>query len=181
MKSPHFFLASWRLGLLALFLSAPAFCQLSADEATARLRAKEDQKRIASTQPAKLSNIELEAIHLRIMVLEKENADLRQQVAALKAAAEVKPARGGRGAGGRGDTAPMSDKIAKGMSFDEVSKILGAPLIQTTDSDGHRTVVWEKRHVSQANDASGLTHYAVSIVGQYNKQQNKKLCKKSKT
>jgi len=88
--------------LIVLALAVPAMGQVSPDEANARLKVRQESERAEATQPAKITNAELEAmkkdlakLQKRVSELLKENTTLRErieQVTSALSATTTKPA-----------------------------------------------------------------------------------------
>lgn len=70
--------------LTVLALSIPALAQVSPNEANARLAQRQAQERAAATQPAKITNAQLQALGKEIMRLRSEVRRLLIDNAALK-------------------------------------------------------------------------------------------------
>jgi len=89
----------WRVGMIAvglgLFLTSFSLAQLSTDEATARLKAKQAERDAARATVVQISAGELQDLREKLKALEAENAELRAKVnggvANANAGAAAKP------------------------------------------------------------------------------------------
>jgi len=133
-----------RMFILAACLASMAVAQTTKptdpyQQAYQRMLQRQAARASAATQPAKISQTDLDAILAKLRSLEAEVLQLKQENAKLRAAM---PATALKAAGAGLDKSLLS-KIKKGMSFDEVNKAIGyAPKTVSTNADGVKTCIW---------------------------------------
>lgn len=141
------------VAILLSFLASTSRADDRTQEAYQRLHEREAARAAAATQPANITNAQVEAMQKRIKDLERqvwqlvaENRELRAE-AADKATAQKRAADAAKRE--QDEKTPLSAKVKKGMTFQQVVDAIGfKPRAMRTDADGEKVCVWQRTESS---------------------------------
>jgi type II secretory pathway component PulM len=113
----------------------------SLQQAYQRLRERQAGRAAAATQPANITQAQLDSLQEKLKALEKQVVELKQENQRLRAAMPA-AANAPNASADKTDKSLLS-KIKKGMSFKEVQDAIGyAPKTSMVNADGEKVCIW---------------------------------------